>query len=67
LVGGAGGITTLSPRPPNTHSTERKLTMKKLIEKIENETCTRYGFEAKRTVATFKVTEVIRKALGIEY
>lgn len=41
--------------------------MKKLIEKIENETCTRYGMEAKRTIATFKVTEAIRKALGIKY
>lgn len=35
--------------------------MKKLIEKIENNTARRYGLEAKRTIRVFRMTEKIRK------
>lgn len=35
--------------------------MKNIIEAIENKTIESYGFEAKRTIITFKATEILRK------
>jgi hypothetical protein len=35
--------------------------MMKLIEAMEDRAITEYGFEAKRTIITFKVTELLRK------
>lgn len=35
--------------------------MKAMIERIENNTINRYGFESRRTIWTFKATERIRK------
>ena len=35
--------------------------MMKLIEAIEDRAVRGYGFEAKRTIITFKVTELLRK------
>lgn len=35
--------------------------MLKLIEAVENKTITTYGFEAKRTLIIFRVTEILRK------
>lgn len=35
--------------------------MMKLIEAMEDRVIREYGFEAKRTIITFKVTELLRK------
>ena len=35
--------------------------MMKLIEAMEDRAIREYGFEAKRTIITFKVTELLRK------
>lgn len=35
--------------------------MKKLIERIEDNTARRYGLEAKRTIRVFRMTEKVRK------
>ena len=42
---------------------EEITTMMKLIEAMENRTIKKYGFEAKRTIITFKITELLRKLL----
>ena len=43
-------------------SVEKEITtMMKLIEAMENKTIKKYGFEAKRTIITFKITELLRK------
>lgn len=39
--------------------------MKNIIEAIESKTIESYGFEAKRTIITFKATEVLRKIFKI--
>lgn len=39
--------------------------MKKLIEKIENNTARRYGLEAKRTIRVFRMTEKVRKIFRV--
>lgn len=35
--------------------------MMKLIETMEDRAIREYGFEAKRTIITFKITELLRK------
>ena len=35
--------------------------MKAIIERIENTTIENYGFESKRTIRIFRVTEILRK------
>lgn len=37
--------------------------MMKLIGAMEDRVIRKYGFEAKRTIITFKVTELLRKLL----
>jgi len=37
--------------------------MKKIVERIENKVIAKYGFENKRTIITFAITDKIRKVV----
>lgn len=41
--------------------------MIRMIQRIEDKAVRRYGFEAPQTIATFKLTEIIRKMFGLGY
>jgi hypothetical protein len=41
--------------------------MRKIINNLENSAIRRYGFESRRTILTFKLTDLMRKACGYGY
>lgn len=41
--------------------------MKTKIENLENKVIRRYGFENKKTILTFKLTEFLRKIFRLPY
>ena len=41
--------------------------MRKIINNLENSAIRRYGFEGRRTILTFKLTDLMRKACGYGY
>lgn len=41
--------------------------MRRIINNLENAAIRRYGFESRRTILTFKLTDLMRKACGYDY
>ena len=41
--------------------------MRNLINRLENTTIRRYGFESRRTILIFKLTDLLRRACGYGY
>lgn len=41
--------------------------MRNLINRLENNAIHRYGFESHRTILTFKLTDLLRRACGYGY
>jgi hypothetical protein len=41
--------------------------MRKIINILENSAIRRYGFENRRTILTFRLTDLMRKACGYGY
>ena len=41
--------------------------MRKIINNLENSAIHRYGFESRRTILTFKLTDLMRRACGYGY
>lgn len=41
--------------------------MRNLINRLENNTVRRYGFENRRTILIFKLTDLMRRACGYGY
>ena len=41
--------------------------MRKLIDRLENTAIRHYGFESRRTILTFKLTDLMRRVCGYGY